>query len=128
VLVGDDSKRIAEAERLAEKEIGCKILRSSSYFRAEGHVQVLLAAPAGALTIPASACMRIISHAHLTTLHSHASRIALLPLLLAFSVSPGGSQVWKHRRADTPSLACEHTAVSWQALPAVRHECKARWY
>ena len=42
VMVGDDSKRIAEAEELAQAQIGCKILRSSSYFRPEGHVQVLL--------------------------------------------------------------------------------------
>ena len=40
VLVGDDSARIAEAERVAEAEIGCKVLRTSTYFRPEGHVQV----------------------------------------------------------------------------------------
>ena len=40
VLVGDDAKRIAEAEQLARREIGCRVLRSSAYFQPEGHVQV----------------------------------------------------------------------------------------
>ena len=40
VLVGDDAKRIAEAEELAKREIGCRVLRTSTYFQPEGHVQV----------------------------------------------------------------------------------------
>ena len=44
VLVGDDAKRMAEAEKLARREIGCKVLRTSAYFQPEGHVQVGLRA------------------------------------------------------------------------------------
>ena len=40
MLVGDDAQRIAEAEELAKREIGCRVLRTSTYFQPEGHVQV----------------------------------------------------------------------------------------
>ena len=49
MLVGDDAKRIAEAEQLARREIGCRVLRTSAYFQPEGHVQVeYLGRPVGA--------------------------------------------------------------------------------
>ena len=59
VLVGDDGKRIAEAERIAEREIGCTILRTSTYFREEGHVQVPymhISHMAQTAACPATAC------------------------------------------------------------------------
>ena len=40
MLVGDDWKKIEEAEALAKQHLGCQIYRSSFYWRKEGHVQV----------------------------------------------------------------------------------------
>lgn len=40
VLVGDDRKKMAEAEELAKHNIGCQVYRSSIYYRRDGHLQV----------------------------------------------------------------------------------------
>jgi len=40
--VGDTPSRVAEAANHAKKLIGCKILDSTPYYRADGHLQVIL--------------------------------------------------------------------------------------
>lgn len=42
MIVGDTPSRVVEAAKHAKKLIGCKIMDSTPYYRADGHLQVIL--------------------------------------------------------------------------------------